>query len=416
MNANLLRTTWGRRLLFGALYFSEGAPIGYIWWALPTTLRDAGVPVDQITALTGMLVLPWTLKFLWAPLVDTLRGPRWGYRAWIISTQIGMGLALLPLVSVAFSEQMELVLALLLTHAVLAATQDVSIDALCIRATPASERGSVNGWMQVGMLGARGLFGGAALYAEQWVGTAGVIGALIGCVWLSTVLVAFFAREPAAAPARNARANAALQFVQHLAAVLRRPVTWIALLFAAAGGAGFEAVGATAGTMLIDRGVSAAAVGAFYAVPVVVCMAGGALAGGWLSDRLGRRRSVMAAGIIMAACILLLAGAVQAVPGETLLIRGVLAVIYVMVGVFTAATYALFMDVTDPALGATQFSAYMGATNLCEAWAAYAVGRLVVNADYPAAHATMALVALPALALVIWMRSPTRPDAAAGTD
>jgi len=31
----LTHTAAGRRTLFGALYFSEGAPIGFIWWALP---------------------------------------------------------------------------------------------------------------------------------------------------------------------------------------------------------------------------------------------------------------------------------------------------------------------------------------------------------------------------------------------
>jgi MFS family permease len=64
-------------MLFAALYFSEGAPIGFIWWALPAQLRLQHVPIEQITLLTSTLVLPWTLKFLWAPLVDLLSGNRW---------------------------------------------------------------------------------------------------------------------------------------------------------------------------------------------------------------------------------------------------------------------------------------------------------------------------------------------------
>jgi hypothetical protein len=77
----------GRRLLFFSLYLSEGAPIGYLWLALPTRLRAAGVPVEQITALTSLLVLPWTFKFLVAPLVDGLRSPRWGRRHFVIASQ-----------------------------------------------------------------------------------------------------------------------------------------------------------------------------------------------------------------------------------------------------------------------------------------------------------------------------------------
>jgi hypothetical protein len=59
-----------RKLLFACLYLSEGAPIGFIWLALPTRLRAGGVAVEQITWLTAVLVLPWTFKFLGVPLVD----------------------------------------------------------------------------------------------------------------------------------------------------------------------------------------------------------------------------------------------------------------------------------------------------------------------------------------------------------
>ena len=60
-------------------------------------LRDAGMPVDEVTAITSLLVLPWALKFLWAPLVDAVRTPVWGLRSWILSAQFLMGLPLLAL-------------------------------------------------------------------------------------------------------------------------------------------------------------------------------------------------------------------------------------------------------------------------------------------------------------------------------
>jgi len=67
---DLLATPLGRRVLFTLLYLSEGAPIGFIWWAMPTRLRAAGVSVEEITWLTAILVLPWTFKWLWAPVID----------------------------------------------------------------------------------------------------------------------------------------------------------------------------------------------------------------------------------------------------------------------------------------------------------------------------------------------------------
>ncbi len=149
---SLLNQRQGRIALFTLLYLSEGAPIGFIWWALPTILRTAGVGVPKITALTAMLVLPWVFKFLWAPLVDAMRTPRWGFRAWIISAQLAMGATLLPLIWLDPAGHFQWWGVLLLFHAIFAATQDVAIDAMAINLVPEHQRGTLNGCMQAGML------------------------------------------------------------------------------------------------------------------------------------------------------------------------------------------------------------------------------------------------------------------------
>lgn len=46
MRFRLLESARGRTAVFTVLYASEGAPIGFIWWALPTLLRSADVPVS----------------------------------------------------------------------------------------------------------------------------------------------------------------------------------------------------------------------------------------------------------------------------------------------------------------------------------------------------------------------------------
>ena len=138
-------------------------------------------------------------------------------------------------------------------------------------------------------------------------------------------------------------------------------------------------------------------------------MAAGALVAGHLADRLGRRRAVVAFLVTIAATIAALAVVLWTPWAETPALRVVLAALYVAIGAFTASTYALFMDLTDPQLGATQFSAYMGATNLCEVWAAYLVGRLIGHLGYPPAFLIMAAVSLLASLIVIGL--PARRSA-----
>ena len=137
-----------QKFLFALLYFCEGAPIGFIWWALPTQLRSAGVPIEQITLLTSILVLPWAFKFLWAPVVDSFRSERWNLRSWIVASQTVMSISLIPLLFFDFANDFPIIMASLLLHTAAAATQDVAIDALCISTIPPEHHGVFNGWMR----------------------------------------------------------------------------------------------------------------------------------------------------------------------------------------------------------------------------------------------------------------------------
>ncbi len=122
--------TLQRKIVFACLYLSEGAPIGFLWLALPTRLRAAGVSIEDITALTAALVLPWTFKFAWAPLVDVFQNHRWSLRHWIVFSQTIMGLTLVPMLFLDPVAEFRLMMICLLAHAFAAATQDVAIDAL----------------------------------------------------------------------------------------------------------------------------------------------------------------------------------------------------------------------------------------------------------------------------------------------
>ncbi|MBP1655834.1 MAG: uncharacterized protein H6Q31_435 [Bacteroidetes bacterium] len=407
---NLLASRRGRRLLFTALYLSEGAPIGYIWWALPTILRAAGIEVGTITALTSMLVLPWVFKFVWSPLIDGVRSPRWTLRSWILSSQLLMGCALIPLLVLDPATELGTLIPFLLLSTIAAATQDASIDALAISTVPLAERGSVNGWMQLGMLVGRSALGGGALLLNQRLGTSAVIVLLVAVVWSSSILL-LFSKEPVSDEHEKQNVRMRLRALYpRMAAVARSRTTWLGLLFAAIAGAGFEGVGAVAGPFLIDQGFTQEEIGTFFALYSVAAMAGGALIGGYVTDRAGTRRSVAVFLLLLSATVCSLAALTAGAP-ELLqdLILPVMTLLYACIGMFTASSYALFMEITDPALGATQFSAFMGATNGCESWSGLVVGRIVPAFGYPIAFAAMACISLAALPLVRHMARTAPP-------
>jgi MFS transporter, PAT family, beta-lactamase induction signal transducer AmpG len=392
------------------LYLAEGAPIGFIWWAVPTRLREAGVPVGTIALLTSVVILPWAFKFLWAPLVDVLRGPRWGRRGWVVSTQLLMGLSLLPLALLDWHDSLGMLFGLLLLHAFAAATQDVAIDAWAISVTPADERGSINGWMQTGMLIGRWLFGAGFLIVAHRIDDAAAVCAMVAVIWTTTMVVflssdreEYSVTGPLVATVR-ARLH---EFLATLRLVLRRRHTWLGILLALIAFAGFKAVGDIAGPFLVDQGLTQAQVGHFF-TGALIAMIIGALGGGWAADRFGNIRALRAFVLVAVLVIATTSAATLiAAAGHFTVIVGMLGV-YLCAGLLTASGYALFMQLTDPRLGATQFSAYMGAINGCEAWAGFTAGQLAERFDYPVAFVTVALLSLLALPVLGHIRRLAR--------
>ncbi len=377
--------------------------MGYVWWAMPTRLRSAGVPIEQVAALTAMLTLPWAFKFLWAPAVDRIRGRRWGYRAWITVAQVAMGLTLLPLSVLSLHDSMGIITWLLIAHAVSAATQDVAIDALAVSTVPEHDRARTTGWMQAGMLIGRACFGGLALAAERWIGASGVVFALIGCIWFTLAVVWLFP-QPQNASARE-RKEAPLHV--SIGRALRRPAVWFGLGVALIAGAGFEAVGGLIGPFLSDRGVTQENIGWFFAFPVVACMIAGSLLGGMAADRLGHRRLIGLSVVAIATSIAVIVAADSLLHASGIWLMAFAIPLYLCIGSLVAATYALFMDLSDPTIGGTQFSAFMSATNLCEVWAVAMAGWMIAYAGYATAFLLAAGISLLALPLLPRTREPS---------
>ncbi|MEX1140032.1 MAG: MFS transporter [Bacteroidota bacterium] len=394
---DFLATPARRRWLFAFLYASEGAPIGFLWWALPSVLRSYGISVVDITTLTSLLVLPWAFKVLWAPAIDLLQR-RWPLPRWIVASQAFMGITLLPLLFLDLHDQFSLVFLFLILHSIGAATQDVAIDALCIRSASPGERGSLNGWMQAGMLTGRSVLGGGALIAMDWVGFSGVVLLLLAVVWGSSLLV-LFTRAPSLQVSHNLVSFRGLIDTLRTGGGLRQ--AGYVLLFAAVSGAGYEAVGSVAGPFLIDRGMARSEVGWFFLIPAIAAMITGSLIGGYCADRIGRRVSVRAFLATMAGAVLLI-GILDSILGDSNLHWHIAAMtfLYFSIGLFVSSSYAMMMDATHPSLAATQFSAYMGATNLCESWSSFATGRMHHAFGYPGAFLLMGLVSLMTLPLV----------------
>ncbi|OPY01816.1 MAG: muropeptide transporter [Syntrophorhabdus sp. PtaB.Bin047] len=141
-NSVYLQAFTNRRMAVMILLgFGSGLPLPLTAGTLQAWLTVAGIDIKTI-GIFSLVGLPYTLKFLWSPVMDRFVPPWLGRRrGWIVSTQflLLLGIAAMPLTS---PGSMPLVLAFIaLGVAFFSASQDIVIDAYRTDVLPESERG-----------------------------------------------------------------------------------------------------------------------------------------------------------------------------------------------------------------------------------------------------------------------------------
>src|SRR5919108_5764853 len=134
-----------RVLIVLFLGFSAGLPLALSSSTLLVWMREAGVDLGVI-GLFALVGTPYTIKFLWAPVVDALDipvlSPLFGRRrGWLLFSQL---LLIVSIVLLAFCDPARapwyVVFAAAVFVATASATQDIVIDAFRIESLPESEQ------------------------------------------------------------------------------------------------------------------------------------------------------------------------------------------------------------------------------------------------------------------------------------
>jgi PAT family beta-lactamase induction signal transducer AmpG len=176
----------------------------------------------------------------------------------------------------------------------------------------------------------------------------------------------------------------------------------------------------------VELGLSDASI-AKLALWSTIISAAGCVAGGWLSDRFGRRRMLALYLVGTAIPTLYLARAMQrfdwimpidplaadrpVAPAALVSIFWVACLVYsVFQGLMYGTRTALFMDVTNPAVAATQFTAYMAMLNLVIWYTAIWQGRAAEAWGYPRTLVLDAALGLVCIALLPLMKPRQSPS------
>lgn len=365
-------------VLLSSLYFAQGLPFGFFTQALPVVLRESGFSLVAISA-SGVLFLPWALKFLWAPYVD-----RYGTRrTWLLVLQLAAAAVAAILACLDLSSSLRWLFAGIVVVNLLSATQDVATDGLAVRLLGPRERGLGNG-IQVGAYRIGMIVGGGALLWLFAVSGWRLLFVVMAALILITTIPVWLLREPVAD--RPSPAKPVLLLGTWLTR-LRRPgvLTFIALIGAFKFGDSMAS--ALTGPFLSDAGLDLTEIALIKGVLSSAGALAGAALGGWLAYRYGRRTALLIGGVTQTAAIALYLAAALGSGGFGLLVAASLTE-HVFGGAATVAVFALMMDAADTDHPGSDYTLLACAIVVVQGVAGLAAGIVGDTAGYAALFAT----------------------------
>ena len=218
-----------RVLIVLLLGFSSGLPLALSGSTLSVWLVERGVDLATI-GLFSLVGLPYTFKFLWAPLVDALDVPVLSRllgrrRGWLVFSQLLLAAAIVLLGFCDPVNSIRLITLGAVMVAVASATQDIVVDAFRIESLETNEQAAgMAGYVaayRIGMLAS----GAGVLLLVAWLENVGVArdavwmwGYIAAAAFMAVGLIATLLATEPDAPARTDMAAAPLRRVMSTAA------------------------------------------------------------------------------------------------------------------------------------------------------------------------------------------------------
>jgi len=391
--------------------FSSGLPLLLTGSTIKLWMREEGLDLTTI-GFFGLVGLPYTLKFLWAPFMDRIIPPFGGRRrGWMLVTQIILMVAIGSIAGIDPTHHFTVLIGLCVLITFFSASQDIVLDAYRREYLQDKELGIgssifVNGY-RIGIL----ISGGFALILADylsWSATYFVMGLFMAVGIVTTI----FAPEPvldASPPTswQEAFTGPFLEFTQ-------RPGWLTILLFILLYKIGDSMASEMLSPFWVDLDISKTTVGSIVKTFGLVATIGGGFLAGLVIYRWGIIPSLLIFGILQ---MISTAGfVVLAIVGNHLpTLTAVIAFENLTGGMGTTAFVAFMASLTDKRFTATQYALLTSIMGIPRVIAGSTTGLLATWLGWEGFFVLCTLLAIPGLLLITTLRRmpalPTEPQA-----
>jgi len=408
MNTDLLRQFFSPRMLVAFLMgFACGTPLLLTSTVLQAWMTDQGVDLATI-GFFSLVGLPYTVKFLWAPVFDRFTLPLLGRRrGWMLVTQLFLILALIGLGLTDPGQRPWLVAAAAFFVTLFSASQDIVVDAYRREDLTDNQLGLgsslyVNGY-RLGML----LAGSGGLILADHVSFAHVY-LLMAASLLLGVATTLLCREPplTGGTPHTFREAVIEPFADYFS---RDKALWL-LLFILLYKIGDQMASTLTTPFYLSLGFSKSQIGAVAKVFGLWSAIAGGLIGGAILLRIGIIRSLWLFGILQAASILSFSA--LALIGYSLPALVTAIVLEQLTsGMGTSAYVAYMASITNKKFTATQYALLSSCIGIPRVIIAAPAGWLAAQAGWPLFFLGCAVAAVPGLLLMPLVARQYRRDA-----
>jgi len=395
---SILRVIFSRRMMVAlGMGFSSGLPLLLTMGVLQAWMKESGIDLTVI-GLIALVQIPYTWKFLWAPILDRFTLPILGRRrGWLLIAQLAL---MLSIAALGYSDPVENIW-LMVTAAMLvaffSATQDIVIDAYRREDLPDAELGLGSSMYIYGYrLGMLLASGGGLIMADRMSFTS-VYLVMAACL-LPGILITLLTPEPkmtAGAPQtlKEAIVNPMVEYFS------RHNAVWI-LVFILLYKLGDTMASAITTPFYLDIGFSKTEIGTVVKLFGTGATLAGAFIGGVILLRMGINRSLWIFGFLQAFST---AGfAILARIGYNIhALSGVIAFENLSSGMGTAAFVAFMASITNKKFTATQFALLTSLIGIPRALASSVTGYMAKYIGWENFFIACALVAIPGMLLLL---------------
>jgi len=378
------------------LGFSSGLPLALTASTLQAWMATEKVDL-RVIGIFSLVGLPYTVKVLWAPLMDRFTPPLMGRRrGWIVITQVLLALGILAIGLSSPSAAPWLTAFLALAIAFFSASQDIVIDAYRADVLREKELGAGAATTVVGYRIALLISGALALIISDFIPWHTVY-ALMAILMLLSTTFTVVAPEPAEAvvPPRSLKEAVWGPLVSYF----RRSGAVEMLCFIMLYKLGDAMAGALTTPFLLDIGFSRTDVGTVNKFFGLISTILGTLAGGSIIAKIGINRSLWIFAFLQAITNLSFS-ALALVGNDYPLMVAAIGIENLTGGMGTAAFVAFMMSLCDKRFTATQYALLTSFMAMTRVLAGVPTGFIVQSLGWAMFFAVSVLGALPGILLL----------------